>query len=147
LDNSVLANTPNETPQVLTEAMFYKQHDGVMIQCILEPRGCIVNNQERGYCGAKENRDGKYFALVYSRPSAVYVEPIETDHFYHVHPGSQFFGLGTAGCNLGCKFCETWNLSQVRPEETEVQNLSPEEAIQLAKNKDCKIINFTYNDR
>jgi pyruvate formate lyase activating enzyme len=145
-DNSVLANTPNETPQLLTEAMFYKQDAGVMIQCILEPRACIVNNQERGYCGAKENRDGKYFSLVYSRPSAVYVEPIETDHFYHIHPGSQFLGIGTAGCNLGCKFCETWNLSQVRPEETEVQNLSPEEAIQLAQNKDCKIIDFTYND-
>jgi len=145
-DNSILANTPNETPKTLTEAMFYKQHDGVMIQCTLEPRGCIVNNQERGYCGAKENRDGKYYSLVYSRPSAVYVEPVETDHFYHVHPGSQFLGLGTAGCNLGCKFCETWHLSQVRPEETEVQNLSPEDAVQLAQTKGCKIIDFTYND-
>jgi pyruvate formate lyase activating enzyme len=144
-DESVLANTPNvEVP--FTEAMFYKRLDGVMIQCILEPRGCIVNNQERGYCGARENRDGKYYSLVYSRPSAVYVESVETDHFYHVRPGKQFLGLGTAGCNLGCKFCETWHLSQVRPEETETQNLSPEDAVQLAQTKGCQIIDFTYND-
>jgi pyruvate formate lyase activating enzyme len=129
----------------LTEAMFYEKNEGVMIKCLLEPRGCIVNNWERGYCGAKENRDGKY-SMVYSRPSAVYVEAIETDHFFHIKPGNQFLGLGTAGCNLGCKFCETWHLSQVRPEETEIQNLTPEDAIRQAQNKNSKIINFTYND-
>jgi len=128
------------------EAMFYKRLDGVMIQCLLEPRGCIVNNWERGYCGAKENRDGKYYTLVHSKPSAVYVEPVESDHFYHVLPGGQFLGIGTAGCNLGCKFCETWHISQVRPEETETQNLSPEDAVQLAINKGCHIIAFTYNE-
>jgi len=141
LENLAIAETSE-----FYEAMFYKQLDSVMIECTLEPRGCIVNNWERGYCGAKENRDGKYYSLVYSRPSAVYVEQIESDHFYHVRPGSQFFGLGTAGCNLGCKFCETWHLSQVRPEETEIQNLTPEYAIKLAKDKGCKIIDFTYND-
>lgn len=130
----------------LREAMFYKQLDGVMIQCMLEPRQCIVNNWERGYCGAKENRDGKYYTLVYSRPCAVYVEPIEREHFYHVHPGSQFLGIGTAGCNLECKFCETWHISQVRPEETEVQNLSPEDAVRLAVSEGCSIVVFTYNE-
>lgn len=130
----------------LKEAMFYKKHEGVMIQCLLEPRSCIVNNWERGYCGSRENRDGKYYSIVYSRPSAVYTEAIETDHFFHIRPGKQFFGLGTAGCNLGCKFCETWHLSQVRPEETEIQNLSPDDAIRQAKNKSVKMINFTYND-
>ena len=144
LDNLALADTI-ETSE-FKEAMFYKQLDSVMIECNLEPRGCIVNNWERGYCGAKENRDGKYYSLVHSRPSAVYVEPVESDHFYHIRPGSKFFGLGTAGCNLGCKFCETWHLSQVRPEETETQNLTPEDAIKLATDKGCNIIDFTYND-
>ncbi|HGE71027.1 TPA: hypothetical protein ENX78_09350, partial [Candidatus Poribacteria bacterium] len=76
----------------LKEAMFYKKHEGVMIQCLLEPRSCIVNNWERGYCGSRENRDGKYYSIVYSRPSAVYTEAIETDHFFHIRPGEQFFG-------------------------------------------------------
>jgi pyruvate formate lyase activating enzyme len=130
----------------LKEAMFYKPVDGVKIQCMLEPRQCIVNDWERGYCGAKENRGGKYYSLVYSKPCAVYTEPIERDHFYHVLPGNQFLGIGTAGCNLGCKFCETWRISQVRPEETKNQNLSPEDAVQMAINKGCKIITFTYNE-
>jgi len=131
----------------LKEAMFYKRLDGgVMVQCMLEPRQCIVNNWERGYCGAKENRDGRYYTLVYSRPCVVYVEPIEREHFYHVHPGSQFLGIGTAGCNLECKFCETWHMSQVRPEETEVQNLSPEDAVHLAVSKGCRVVAFTYNE-
>ena len=130
----------------LKESMFYEQLDGVMIECKLEPRRCVVNNWERGYCGAKENRDGKYYSLVYSRPCTVYVEPIEREHFYHVHPGSQFFGVGTAGCNLGCKFCETWQISQARPEETEMQNLSPEDAVREAVGKECRLLTFTYND-
>jgi pyruvate formate lyase activating enzyme len=130
----------------LKEAMFYKQLDGVMIQCMLEPRQCTVNNWERGYCGTKENRDGKYYTLVYSRPCAVYVEPIEREHFYHVHPGERFLGIGTAGCNLECKFCETWYISQVRPEETTVQNLSPEDVVQLAVSKGCRMVGFTYNE-
>ncbi len=61
----------------LKEAMFYEQLDGVMIKCNLEPRQCVVNNWERGYCGARENRDGKYYSMVHSRPCTVYVEPIE----------------------------------------------------------------------
>lgn len=143
LDNSAIGD---KTASEFHEAMFYRSVDGVKIECLLEPRGCIVNNWERGYCGARENRDGKYYSMVHARPSAVYVEQIETDHFFHIRPGDKFFGLGTAGCNLGCKFCETWHLSQVRPEETETQNLTPEDAIKLAQNSNCKIIDFTYND-
>lgn len=140
-------STPGGAPaENLREAMFYKQLDGVMIQCMLEPRQCIVNNWERGSCGAKENRDGKYYTLVYSKPCTVYVEPIENEHFYHLLPGKQFLGIGTAGCNLQCKFCETWRISQVRPEETRVQNLSPEDAVRLAASKSCKAIAFTYNE-
>jgi pyruvate formate lyase activating enzyme len=130
----------------LKEAMFYEQLDGVMVKCKLEPRECIVNNWERGYCGAKENRDGKYYSMVYSRPCVVYEQPVESEHFYHVHPGKQFLGIGTAGCNLGCKFCETWQMSQVRPEETKTQNLSPDDAVNLALNKGCHMIAFTYNE-
>jgi len=143
---AIPARSQDHLSEELKEAMFYKSVDGVKIQCLLEPRQCIVNDWERGYCGAKENRGGKYYSLVYSKPCAVYTEPIERDHFYHILPGHEFLGLGTAGCNLGCKFCETWHISQVRPEETKTQDLSPENAVQMAINKGCKIISFTYND-
>ena len=142
----ILDDAPVST-EILKEAMFYKKLDGgVMIKCMLEPRQCVVNNWERGYCGARENRGGKYYSMVYSRPCMVYVEPMERDHFYHVYPGSQFFGIGTAGCNLGCKFCETWHISQTRPEETDAQNLSPEDAVRQAVDKDCLVLAFTYNE-
>lgn len=130
----------------LKEAMFYKKLNGVMIQCLLEPRSCVVNDFERGYCGAKENRGGRYYSLVYAKPSAVYVENIESDHFYHVLPKSQFLGIGTAGCNLGCKFCETWHISQVRPEDTDTEDLSPEDAVKRALENNCRILCFTYNE-
>jgi len=148
LDSLCLDTAPADkgSESELKESMFYSKVDSVKIQCLLEPRGCIVNNWERGFCGVKENRDGKYYTLVFSNPSAVYFEPIESDHFYHILPGRQFLGIGTAGCNLGCKFCETWHLSQVRPEETETQKLSPEDAVKLAIDKECRIIDFTYND-
>ncbi len=114
------------------------------IQCRLCPRECIVPKGGRGFCGVRENRDGKYYSLVYGNPCAVHVDPVEKKPFYHLFPGSTSFSIATAGCNFRCKFCQNWEISQVTPEDTFNYDLPPEGVVELAKKAGSRSIAYTY---
>jgi len=114
------------------------------IQCQLCPRECLVANRERGFCGVRENRDGKYYSLVYANPCAVHVDPIEKKPFYHLLPTSTSFSIATAGCNFRCKFCQNWEISQTTPDETYNLELPPEKVVALAKKAGSRSIAYTY---
>ena len=125
-------------------AAFYRQMDQGLVQCQLCPRKCVVLPGDRGECGVRENREGKYFSLVYGNPCAVHLDPIEKKPFFHVLPGSQSFSIATAGCNLHCKFCQNWEISQTRPEKTYNFDLPPEKVVAAAKENGCPSIAHTY---
>ena len=129
------------------EAMFYKKlEDGTAIECQLCPRHCLVTDLERGYCGVRENRGGKYYTLVHSRACAVNIDPIEKKPLFHFHPGSSAFSLATAGCNVNCKFCQNWDISQVRPEQVDNILLTPEEITSICKERKVPNIAYTYSE-
>lgn len=114
------------------------------IQCQLCPRNCIVTNGYRGFCGVRENRGGKYYTLVFGNPCAAHLDPIEKKPFYHFLPASTSFSIATAGCNFRCKFCQNWEISQARPEETYNLDLPPERVVELAKKVHAHSIAYTY---
>jgi len=114
------------------------------IQCQLCPRECIVPGGGRGFCGVRENRDGKYYSLVYGNPCAVHVDPVEKKPFYHLLPASTSFSIATAGCNFHCKFCQNWEISQVAPDETYNFEMSPDQVVELAKKAGSRTIAYTY---
>jgi pyruvate formate lyase activating enzyme len=114
------------------------------IRCELCPHSCEVAIGERGLCEVRENIEGKYYSLVYGNPCAVHVDPIEKKPFFHVLPGTQSFSVATAGCNFDCKFCQNWEISQARPEETHNYELSPERAAASALQYNCRSIASTY---
>jgi len=118
--------------------------DNQKIQCQLCPRQCYVANGQRGFCGVRENRDGKYYSLVYGNPCAVHVDPIEKKPFYHLLPASTSFSIATAGCNFRCKFCQNWEISQTTPDETYNVELPPEKVVALAKRAGSRSIAYTY---
>ena len=107
-------------------AMFYRRLPQGLIQCQLCPSNCEVLPGDRGECGVRENREGKYYSLAYGNPCAVHLDPVEKKPFFHVLPGSRSFSIATAGCNLDCKFCQNWEISQTRPEKTYNFDLPPE---------------------
>ncbi len=143
---SSIADGYTEEGEILHEAMYYEKLPDLGVRCVLEPRQCDVNEGERGYCGTRENRNGKYYTLVHSQPCSVYADTVEQHHFYHFLPGQKALAIGTAGCNLQCKFCETWPVSQARPEEVESQYLPPEAVTEMAKKENCRAIIFAYNE-
>ena len=114
--------------QFIVEAKFYEKLPNRKIKCKLCPRECVVGDKERGYCGVRENRGGVYYTLVHSRVCAAHVDPIEKKPLFHYLPGTNAFSIATAGCNVNCKFCQNWDISQSRPEEIPAQYISPHQA-------------------
>ena len=116
------------------------------VTCNLCPRHCTVPPGARGYCGVRENRDGVYYTLVWGNACAVNVDPIEKKPLFHVVPGKKAFSFATAGCNLKCKFCQNWSISQSRPEQTRNFDLPPAEIVAAAARHRCDTVAFTYNE-
>jgi pyruvate formate lyase activating enzyme len=114
------------------------------IQCELCPKRCRVPKGERGYCRVRENRDGKYYSLVYGNPCALHLDPIEKKPFFHVLPASTSFSLATAGCNFQCKFCQNWEISQARPEDLYNYDVPPDIVVKKAKETGARSIAYTY---
>ena len=123
---------------------YFTPLEGGEIRCDLCPRQCRVPKGKRGACRVRENRDGKYYSLVYGAPCAMHLDPIEKKPFFHVLPATQSFSLATAGCNLQCKFCQNWEISQASPEEVYSYDVSPELAVKKAKEMGARSIAYTY---
>jgi pyruvate formate lyase activating enzyme len=137
---------PEDMQKFVIEARFYEKLPHKKIRCNLCPRECVIDDRERGYCGVRENREGTYFSLVYSRPCTYHIDPIEKKPLFHFYPGSMAFSIATAGCNLNCKFCQNWEISQVRPEQIRSIYLPPEKTALQAKNSECISIAYTYSE-
>uniref|UniRef100_A0A7C3Z0A5 AmmeMemoRadiSam system radical SAM enzyme n=1 Tax=Desulfobacca acetoxidans TaxID=60893 RepID=A0A7C3Z0A5_9BACT len=125
-------------------ALFFEILPEKQVRCHLCPRGCVVAAGNRGACGVRENRGGQYYTLAYGNPCAVHVDPVEKKPFFHVLPGTPSFSIATAGCNLRCKFCQNWEISQVRPEETNNYDLPPDQVVAAAGQYNCASIAHTY---
>lgn len=123
---------------------YYTPLDDKAIQCDLCPHECEVDEGERGICEARENIKGKYYSLVYGNPCSLNVDPTEKKPFYHVLPTTKSFSIATAGCNFDCKFCQNWQISQARPEETINYLATPGEIVKLAIKYNCTSIASTY---
>jgi len=117
-----------------------------IVQCLLCPRKCVLDAGQRGVCTVRINKEGKLYTLGYGNPVAVHIDPIEKKPFFHVAPGEPVFSLAVAGCNMRCIFCQNWQISQSRPDETENYNLSPEEVVNKTIENNCKFIAYTYTE-
>jgi pyruvate formate lyase activating enzyme len=132
----------------LKEASFYIAEENGKVKCLLCPRECSVSENKTGVCGVRENIDGKLYALTYSRPVAIHLDPIEKKPLYHFHPGEVILSIGTLGCNLDCKFCQNHNISQDFDKSSfnGLKEVSPEGIIDICKKHGYKFVAFTYNE-
>jgi pyruvate formate lyase activating enzyme len=134
------------SPPDAHEAKYYEKIDGNGVRCLLCPRQCRIGAGERGHCKVRENRDGALVSLVYGRPCALHLDPIEKKPFFHVLPGAQAVSLATVGCNLNCKFCQNWQISQSRPEDVEARRMPPARIVEQAVSLGAPAVAFTYSE-
>jgi pyruvate formate lyase activating enzyme len=123
---------------------YFTPLNGGEIQCKLCPKRCKVGKGQRGFCRVRENREGKYYSLVYGNPCAIHLDPIEKKPFFHVLPTTTSFSLATAGCNLQCKFCQNWEISQASPEDLYNHDVPPELIVKKAREMGARSVAYTY---
>ena len=92
----------------------YKKLDGNKVRCMACAHYCVIQNGKAGICGVRKNIDGALQLLVYGKPAAIHVDPIEKKPLYHFMPGTKILSLGTFGCNFRCGFCQNWGISQTK---------------------------------
>jgi pyruvate formate lyase activating enzyme len=116
------------------------------ILCQLCPRYCKLGDGQRGFCFVRKNEKGRMVLTTYGRSSGFCVDPIEKKPLNHYLPGSSILSFGTAGCNLGCRFCQNWDISKSREQDRLADEASPETVARAAKRLGCRSVAFTYND-
>jgi pyruvate formate lyase activating enzyme len=130
----------------LHEANWWEAEPGGRVHCYLCPRHCHIHKGQAGFCFIRVNRGGKLYSLGYGSPAALQIDPIEKKPLSHFLPGSRVFSLGTAGCNMGCFFCQNWDISKSRQDQVRSQHVAPEDVPLLALEHGCESIAFTYNE-
>lgn len=131
---------------LLKEAKWWKEADNGKILCTLCPRYCTIGNGQAGFCFIRQNIDGILYSTGYGRPTGFAIDPVEKKPLNHFLPGSSILSFGTAGCNLGCKFCQNWSISKAKLDNINSLTSSPEDVVGLAKKYKLPSIAFTYND-
>lgn len=132
----------------MKEAMLYEVTSDGRVRCLLCSHYCTLSDGMRGRCGVRECRDGKLFSLVNDRVVALHVDPIEKKPLFHFLPGSNSLSLATMGCNFRCQFCQNHSISQLPPDLNSIpgEEVSPEELAQMAEDRDCRSISYTYTE-
>ena len=130
----------------LTEAMYYSRLEDKTVQCQLCYRKCTIPAGQRGFCTNRQNIDGTLYTLVYGKPCAIQIDPIEKEPLFHVLPKNIIFCIGTAGCNFRCSFCQNWHISHEKLEDVNYIERSPEWLVLEAQRLNCTGVHFTYNE-
>jgi pyruvate formate lyase activating enzyme len=130
---------------VVPTKYWHKTPEG-RIQCDTCPRFCKLQNGQRGFCFVRMAQDDQIVMTTYGRSSGYCVDPIEKKPLNHFLPGTPVLSFGTAGCNLGCRFCQNWDISKSREIDTLADEAAPETIALAAEALGCKSVAFTYND-
>jgi len=124
---------------------WHKLPDG-RFQCDLCPRECKIPPGKHGFCFIREAREDGIVLTSYGRASGFCIDPIEKKPLNHFYPGTAVLSFGTAGCNLGCRFCQNWDISKAKATDRLTSYASPAEVAEAALQSGSKSVAFTYND-
>jgi pyruvate formate lyase activating enzyme len=120
-------------PGVVRGEYWHVIEAGRRVECDLCPRACKLQDGQRGFCYVRKARDGGIDLTSYGLASGFWLDP-------------SVLSFGTAGCNLGCKFCQNWAISKAREQEKLHASAAPTAIALAAKEAGARSIAFTYND-
>ena len=145
MPDSVLLPPAHHRPDGLTPGGWWSRK-GDRILCELCPRACLLKEGDRGFCFVRQNLGDEIVLTTYGRSTGFCIDPIEKKPLNHFLPGTAVLSFGTAGCNLGCKFCQNWSISKSREVEKLSDQATPEAIAEAAVATGCRSVAFTYND-
>ena len=127
-------------------ARYWHLTDDGRVRCDLCPRECTLRDGQRGFCFVRQNIGGRLELTTYGRSSGFCVDPIEKKPLNHVSAGQAVLSFGTAGCNLGCRFCQNWELSTAHESDILSVTATGEQIAEAAVVSGCRGVAYTYND-
>jgi pyruvate formate lyase activating enzyme len=133
----------NISPRV--EARFYEK-EGDAYRCGLCPHRCLIPVGRTGRCGARRGDEDMLVANTYGKVSSICVDPVEKKPLFHFHPGERIFSVGGIGCNMSCKHCQNYSISQSTSGKKRTTYESPEELVEMFRKERTDLVAFTYNE-
>ncbi|MGA1794500.1 MAG: AmmeMemoRadiSam system radical SAM enzyme [bacterium] len=134
---------PNHT------ASWYQPLSDKGVRCELCNHFCLILPEKTGRCGVRLNREGTLYSLVSHKLVAHHIDPIEKKPLFHFHPGSKSYSIATVGCNMTCKHCQNFEISQ-QPKQGNGSipgsEIDPAEIVELAQSSNCSSISYTYTE-
>jgi len=139
------ATTGSSSDRAHPTRLWHRLPDG-RVQCDVCPRACRLREGQRGFCFVRARQGDAIVLTTYGRSSGFCIDPIEKKPLNHFLPGIPTLSFGTAGCNLGCRFCQNWSISTSREWDTLADMASPVDIATTAERMRCRSVAFTYND-
>ncbi|MBN1589737.1 MAG: AmmeMemoRadiSam system radical SAM enzyme [Pirellulales bacterium] len=127
-------------------AGWWHEVDHGRLMCDVCPRACVLGPDDRGFCFVRENREGRIVSTTYGRSTGFCIDPIEKKPLAQFYPGTAVLSFGTAGCNLGCRFCQNWTSTKSREVDRFCDEAAPEAVAEAAQKLGCRSVAYTYND-
>lgn len=129
-------------------ARWWRQ-DGDAVVCELCPHACRLTTGEVGRCGVRSNEAGELVTQVYGRVAVGRAAAIERKFLHHVAPGALAYSYAAPGCNLRCRFCQNWMVSQVPRSglaDLPTRELTPAALVAEAVTAGCRVVAGTYTE-
>ena len=132
----------------MKKAAYFEKKDKQKVQCQLCPHYCLLKKGELGKCRVRRNVNGDLLSENYERISSLSIDPIEKKPLYHFYPGTDILSIGSVGCNLKCKFCQNYQISQTSVDDYPfLKSYTSEEIINAALTHSSNTgIAYTYNE-
>ena len=134
------------------KAKWWKRLDDNKVECYLCPVNCKLKEGSVGSCGVRANIGGELYTFTYGSLISAAIDPVEKKPLFHFLPGHKTLTIATPGCNLHCKGCQNWEISQV-PKGEIFKNrfydetfIPPELIVEKALEHGCESISYSYSD-
>lgn len=85
-------------------------------------------------------------AYSYGKVSSICVDPVEKKPLFHYMPGGRCFSVGSVGCNMSCRHCQNYSISQLESGKKRSTFKSPGELAAMCRREGQDVIAFTYNE-
>lgn len=127
----------------MNEAKYYKQKDDSKVQCTLCPHYCLIKPDKVGKCRKRKNIKGKLYTLNYGKTISLSIDPIEKKPLYHFYPGQKILSIGPNSCNMACRFCQNYEISQ---NEVKTYRITPKKLVELCMERNLDMVAYTYTE-
>ncbi len=119
----------------------FQSRIGLKIRCGICPQGCLFDEGSIGICGGRQVIGGRLVAVNYAQVCSLHIDPIEKKPLYHYFPGGEILSVGPNGCNLTCKWCQNYTISQ---NKAPTRSVLPEELANMVDALDGIGVAYTY---